>query len=235
MLICFAVFLLNVLLVVNNQKTLDLFQCFSIQYFQEKFVFFSKAVLSVLPVIGFKPDIIHCHDWQTGLLPIYLRTVYYGNVLLMNVKTIFTIHNIEYQGRYHLGEEIMEDVFGVSINDGYLLEYKGGLNIMKGAMESSNKVSTVSPTYAEEICTPTYAHELEHEVIRVKDEGKLFGILNGIDTTFYNPSKDKAIYKKYSVKSLEDKKITAFPILSTLLRVWPFNSRVAPPFAILIN
>ncbi len=173
----------------------------------ERFAFFSKAAIEVMLYLGEIPNIIHCHDWQTGLLPIYLRTIYYGNVLLMNVKTIFTIHNIEYQGRYNLSENLMEDVFGISINDGYLLEYKGGLNIMKGAMESSNKVSTVSPTYAEEICTSTYAHELEHEVLRVKEEGKLFGILNGIDTTFYNPSKDKAIYQKYSIKSLEDKKI----------------------------
>ena len=86
-------------------------------------------------------------------------------MLFANVKTIFTIHNIEYQGQYGLDKDIMEDVFGISFNDAYLLEYKHGLNIMKGAMESVNKVSTVSRTYAEEICTPEYAHGLLRSVL----------------------------------------------------------------------
>lgn len=173
----------------------------------ERFAFFAKTAIEVMLFMNEIPDVIHLHDWQTGLLPIYLRTLYYGNVLFMNVKTVFTIHNIEYQGTYALDADIIEDVFGISMNDAYLLEYRGGLNIMKGAMEAANKVTTVSPTYAKEITTPEYAHGLEHEVRRVEAEGKLLGILNGIDTTFYDPSKDKKIYANYSVKDLTNKAI----------------------------
>ena len=173
----------------------------------ERFAYFSKASIDLMLYLNEIPDIIHCHDWQTALVPIYLRTLYYGNVLFMNTKTVFTIHNIEYQGQYHLGRDLMEDVFGLSMNDCFLVEYNHGLNLMKGAMEASNKVSTVSPTYAEQITTSEYAHHLEHEVRRVKEEGKLFGILNGIDTTFYNPKNDKAIYQTYSKDSLELKKV----------------------------
>lgn len=173
----------------------------------ERFAFFAKTAIEVMLFTNEIPDIIHVHDWQAGILPVYLRTLYYGNVLFMNVKTVFTIHNIEYQGSYALDADIIEDVFGISMNDAYLLEYRGGLNIMKGAMECANKVSTVSKTYAEEICTPEYAHGLEHEVRRVKEEGKLCGILNGIDTTFYNPLKDKNIFANYNEKDFSNKKI----------------------------
>ena len=151
------------------------------------------------------PDIIHVHDWQTGLLPVYLRTLFYNDERFKNVKTIFTIHNIEYQGVYSFDEDIIEDVFGLSMNDGYLLEYQGKVNIMKGAMEAANFVSTVSPSYAQEILEPSFAHGLEHETRRVKEEGKLKGILNGIDKIFYNPAKDKALFENYDKKDFSNK------------------------------
>lgn len=173
----------------------------------ERFAFFSKAAIEFMLYTNNIPDIIHANDWQTALVSVYLRTLYYHTEEFKKVKTIFTIHNIEYQGNYHLNKQMIEDVIGVSMNDSYLFEYKGSLNLMKAAMECSNKVSTVSPSYAEEITTSEYAHGLQEEVNRVKAEGKLFGILNGIDTKFYNPKTDKAIYKKYSLKTIEDKKI----------------------------
>lgn len=166
----------------------------------ERFAFFSKAAIEVMIYLNEIPNIIHAHDWQTGMVSIYLRTLYYNDPRFAKVKTIFTIHNIEYQGVYSLDQDIIEDVFGISMNDSYLLEYHGKANIMKGAMESSNFVSTVSPSYAQEITNPEFAHGLEHEVKRIKEEGKLIGILNGIDKVFYNPAKDKALFENYDRK-----------------------------------
>lgn len=171
----------------------------------ERFAFFSRAAIDVMLFLNEIPDIIHAHDWQTGLVPVYLRTLFYHDERFKNVKTIFTIHNIEYQGTYSYDQDIVEDVFGISMNDGYLLEYNGRINIMKGAMECSNYVTTVSPTYAEEILSSEYAHGLEHETNRVKAEGKLRGILNGIDKVFYNPAKDKALFEAYDKKCFDKK------------------------------
>lgn len=171
----------------------------------ERFAYFSKAAIEVMLQLDEVPDIIHVHDWQTALVPIYLRTLYYGDVRLMNVKTVFTIHNIEYQGCYSFDDDIIEDVFGISMNDSYIFEYRGSINLMKGAMEASNYVTTVSPSYAEEILTPEYAHRLEDETNRIKEENKLIGILNGIDKNFYNPSKDKALFAQYDKNDFANK------------------------------
>lgn len=171
----------------------------------ERFAYFSKAAIEVMLYLNEVPDIIHVHDWQAGMVPIYLRTLYYGDVRLMNLKTVFTIHNIEYQGCYSFDDDIIEDVFGISKNDSFIFEYRGSINIMKGAMEASNVVSTVSPSYAEEILSHEYAHRLEDETRRVKDEGKLVGILNGIDKTFYNPAKDKALFFNYDRHDFSNK------------------------------
>lgn len=171
----------------------------------ERFAYFSKAAIEVMLQLDEVPDIIHVHDWQAGLVPIYLRTLYYGDVRLMNVKTVFTIHNIEYQGAYSFDDDIIEDVFGININDAYIFEYRGNINIMKGAMECANYVSTVSPSYAEEILSPEYAHRLEDETNRIEAENKLTGILNGIDKNFYNPAKDKALFENYDRKDFSKK------------------------------
>ena len=169
----------------------------------ERFAFFSKAAIDVMAYLDIVPDIIHAHDWQTGLVPVYLRTIYNGDERFKNVRTVFTIHNIEYQGIYAYDDDILQDVFGIPSSMGYILEYRGQTNIMKGAMESSNFVSTVSPTYAEEIQYAYYAKGLELEVARVKEEGKLRGILNGIDKNFYNPAKDAALFVNYDKKTPE--------------------------------
>lgn len=166
----------------------------------ERFAFFSKAAIDVMLFLNQIPDIIHTHDWQTGMVSVYLRTLFYHDSRFANTKTIFTIHNIEYQGIYALDQDIIEDVFGLSMQDAYLLEYNGRTNIMKGAMESSHFVTTVSPSYAKEILDPLFAHGLEHETKRVYEEGKLMGILNGIDKIFYNPARDKALFENYDRK-----------------------------------
>ena len=163
----------------------------------ERFAFFSKASIDVMKYLDIVPNIIHCHDWQTGLVSVYLRTLYFNDPLFKDVKRIFTIHNIEYQGIYSYDEDILEDVFGIPSEYGYILEYRGQINILKGAMESSNKVTTVSPTYAEEIKYEYFSKGLELEVERIQKEGKLIGILNGIDRTSYNPKYDKALFVQY--------------------------------------
>lgn len=169
----------------------------------ERFAFFAKASLDAILFLELKPNIVHCHDWQTGLVPVYRRTHYGDNPVFTRIKFVFTIHNIEYQGIFSNDLDVLEDTFGISHFDSHLLEYKGSSNIMKGAMETSHIVTTVSPTYAKEILSPEYAHGLEHEVERVKH--KLVGILNGIDKHFYSPSKDRALFVNYNQKSVENK------------------------------
>lgn len=171
----------------------------------ERFAYFSKASIQALIFLNEIPDIIHCHDWQTGMVPVYLRTLYYNDDRFKSVKTMFTIHNIEYQGKYNYDQDIIEDVFGLSMNDAYLLEYNSAVNIMKGACECSNLVSTVSPSYAKEILTKEYASGLEIETNRLNDENKLIGILNGIDKNFYNPLRDGALFEKYDKKDFTKK------------------------------
>lgn len=169
----------------------------------ERFAFFAKAAIDTLANLELFPDIIHTHDWQTGLVNVYLKTNYLTDLRFSKVKTIFTIHNIEYQGIFSLDDDIIEDVFGIRKSDAYLLEYRDSINIMKGAMETADIVSTVSPSYAKEILEPEYAHRLEYQVRRVSS--KLRGILNGIDKNFYSPSKDPALFMNFSSKNVENK------------------------------
>ena len=131
----------------------------------------------MLPYIDYKPDILHANDWETALVNIYYRLFYANNEWYSGIKTLFTIHNIQYQGQF--GMDILEDVFGIPGYEAHLLEYDGCVNLMKGAIECSNWVSTVSPTYAQEILDPWFAHRLDG-ILRERS-WKLSGILNGID------------------------------------------------------
>ena len=160
----------------------------------ERFAFFSRAVLEMLPYIDFKPDILHANDWETALVNIYYRLFYAGNEWYSGIKTLFTIHNIQYQGQY--GMDILEDVFGIPGYEAQLLEYDGCVNLMKCAIECSNWVSTVSPTYAQEILDPWFAHRLDN-ILRERS-WKLSGILNGIDTVGYDPETDPQVFANYS-------------------------------------
>ncbi len=169
----------------------------------ERFAFFARAVLEIIPHIDFVPDIIHCNDWQTALIPVYLDTIYGKNDPYKNIKTIYTIHNIQYQGKY--GNEIIQDVLGLPEDSAHLVEYDGGVNLMKGAIECANRVTTVSPTYAEEIKDPWFAHGLDR-IIRDR-EFKLSGIVNGIDTEVYNPETDKNIWAHYSADDASGKAV----------------------------
>ena len=165
----------------------------------ERFTWFSKAVFEALEFMDFVPDIIHANDWQTALVPVYQYAVYRRTF----TKTIFTIHNIEYQGRY--GTNVLGDIVDLPYEHCHLVEYGGDVNLMKGAIECADIVSTVSPTYAEELKRPEFSFGLD-PIVR-KNEGKLRGILNGIDTVSYNPSKDKAIPANYSWRKPEGKAV----------------------------
>lgn len=169
----------------------------------ERFAFFSRAVLEIIPYIDFKPDIIHCNDWQTALTPVYYSAMYANSPGYENIKTIFTIHNIQYQGVY--GKELLEDVLGIPADKASLLEYDGCINFMKGAIECADKVTTVSPSYADEILDPWYSHGLDS--ILNERRYKLSGILNGIDTVGYNPATDKCIKANFSANDISGKKI----------------------------
>ena len=167
----------------------------------ERFAFFSRAVLEIIPYLDFKPDIIHCNDWQTALVPVYLDRFYRYNDFYKDMKTVFTIHNIQYQGKY--GYELLGDVLGLPADSKSILEYDGCINFMKGAIQCSDKITTVSPTYAKEILDPYYSHGLDS--ILKQFTYKLTGIVNGIDTDVYNPETDPLIYKNYNSADMSGK------------------------------
>ena len=143
----------------------------------ERFAFFSRAALEILPHIDFKPDVIHCIDWRTAMIPVYLNEFYRKNEFYSEIKTVYTIHNIQYQGKY--GHELYADVLGLPDGRESLVEYDGCINLMKGGIQCADKVTTVSPTYAKEILDPYYSHGLDS--ILSQFTYKLTGIVNGID------------------------------------------------------
>lgn len=178
----------------------------------ERFVFFDRAVLEMLRYIDFKPDIIHCHDWQTALIPVYYSIYYKYQQGFDGIKTIFTVHNIEYQGRY--GREVLGELMGIPQYNINLLEYDGYINMMKGAFETADYITTVSPSYAWEILDPWYAHSLDR--ILVTKQYKLKGILNGIDYDLYNPQNDKYIAGSFSADDISGKKACKNALISEL-------------------
>ena len=169
----------------------------------ERFAFFSRAVLEMIPHIDFVPDIIHCNDWQTALIPVFLDTLYRTVDPYKNIRTVFTIHNIQYQGKY--GKELIGDVLGLPDEYAHIVEYDGCVNLMKGAVECANRVTTVSPTYSEEIKDPWFAHGLDG-IIRER-AFKLLGIVNGIDVDVYNPETDTHLWKNYSAEDMSGKAV----------------------------
>ena len=171
----------------------------------ERFAFFSRAVVGILPMLEFLPDVIHCNDWQTALIPIYLRDLGMLDLRLQNIHTVLSIHNIEYQGRF--GRETLEDLFGLNrgwADDGTLM-MDGNINLLKGAVLCADAVNAVSPTYARQIQTAQYAHGLD-SVMRMCG-GKLTGILNGIDAQRYDPATDPDLEELFSAGNLSGKAV----------------------------
>ena len=169
----------------------------------ERFAFFSKAALEIMPIIDFFPDVLHAHDWQSALSIVYLHRKYRQKPRWAGVGSVFTIHNIQYQGVY--GFELLGDVFDLDESDRETVEYNGCMNLMKGAIVCADKLTTVSPTYAMELLSPKFSHGL-HYVLE-QHKGKLRGILNGIDREYYNPSRDRELLENYSFRGIEKKAI----------------------------
>lgn len=167
----------------------------------ERFAFFCMATMELMQRLQYFPDVLHAHDWQAALSVVYLNCIYRGRPGYRDIKTVFTIHNIEYQGQYDFA--ILGDVFALDSRESMLMEYGGCINLMKAAIECADRVSTVSPRYAEEIRTAEYSHGLSHCLNL--NAHKLRGILNGIDYAYYNPAKDKAIEATFSVRKMEGK------------------------------
>lgn len=160
----------------------------------ERFAYFSKAVMAALYYLDFKPDILHCHDWQAAMAVIYCRALY--GTWCPAAKTVFTIHNVEYQGWAE--SSFFENTLGLPENYRGKLTFDGAINVMKGAIEVADIVTTVSKTYAEELRYPYYAHRLDG-VLR---GAWLWGITNGIDTGVYNPETDPALAVNYSAQKM---------------------------------
>lgn len=172
----------------------------------ERFAFFSKTVLELLKHIDFKPDIIHCNDWQTGPIPLLLNEKYKQDSFYKDIKSVFTIHNMKFQGIF--GKEQVLDVLELSEDyaTSEALEFHGGLSYMKAGLLYCDQISTVSPTYAEEIKTWEYGCGL-NQLLEQKLYNKLRGILNGIDYNAYNPKTDQFIYEQYDTLNLEKRKL----------------------------
>ena len=169
----------------------------------ERFAFFCRAVLEALSKIDFIPDVIHCHDWQTGLIPILLKAQYQQLELYQNVRTVFTIHNLQYQGLFPI--DMMEDLLylGPWAYTSETLEFFGMCSCMKGGIIFADEVTTVSPTYSQEIQTAYYGERLDG-LLRARVD-HLSGILNGIDTQEYDPETDRHIVKNYTADTYDQK------------------------------
>jgi starch synthase len=169
----------------------------------ERFSFFSKAVLECIPHLDFIPDVIHCHDWHTAMVNFLLNANYRQNPIYKEMKTVFTIHNLQFQGIFSY--QVMSELLGLDPQyfNAEQLEFFGNVNFMKGGIVASDIVTTVSPTYKEEIQFPYYGERLDG-LLR-KHSNKLIGIVNGIDETAYNPSIDRDIAVPYDIDSLKGK------------------------------
>lgn len=169
----------------------------------ERFIFFSRGILELSKLIGFQPDIIHCNDWQTSLVPVYLKSLYNDDPFFSNARTVFTIHNLAYQGVFP--KEYMA-ISGLSLELFSMkgLEYYGKMNFMKGGIIFSNIITTVSEKYAQEIQTSEYGYGMEG-VLRDRGDD-VYGVLNGVDYTDWNPKTDPYIAAHYDAKDLSGKK-----------------------------
>lgn len=175
-----------------------------IRYDIEKFVFFDKAVLSMLKLIDFQPNIIHCHDWQTGFIPVYLKTEFQADMFYWGMKSIMTIHNLKFQGVWDKKTMMGLTGFPAELFTPDKLEFNKDANMLKGGLVYADYVTTVSNTYVEEIQTPYYGEGLDG-LLRAR-HFDMQGIVNGIDYDVYNPATDPKIYVNYDAGSFRKKK-----------------------------
>ena len=171
----------------------------------ERFAFFSKCVLELMSAVRFYPDVLHANDWQTALTVIYLKRKYAHLDEYRSIRAVFTIHNIDYQGQFDFS--ILSDVFELPEWDRSVVEYNGVINLLKGAVVCADMVNTVSRTYAREILTDYYSSGLHHILREADAQGRLTGIVNGIDVDYYNPETDPDIAAHFSKDDLSGKAV----------------------------
>ncbi|EOD00597.1 glycogen synthase GlgA [Caldisalinibacter kiritimatiensis] len=169
----------------------------------ERFAYFNRAILETISLIEFKPDIIHCNDWHTGMVSPLLKAHYKYREEYSNIKTVFTIHNLKYQGIYP--PEILDSLLNLGMEYYHVeaLEFYGGVSFMKGGINYSDIITTVSKSYSKEIQTPDYGERLDGLLRKRKDD--LYGIVNGIDYDIYNPDDDSHILNTYNVECIDEK------------------------------
>lgn len=195
----------------------------------ERFGFFSRAVVRMLHHLKFWPDVIHCNDWQTALVPIYLKDDGVREEQYRSIKTTLTIHNIEYQGRY--GKEVLGDLFGLDggwMADG-TIQMDGDVNLLKGAILCADAINAVSPTYANELKNPFFAHRMDS--ILNQCSYKLSGVLNGIDMQLYNPATDSRISECYSAEDMSGKAVNK----ATLQKMMGLNEEPHVPIVAMVS
>lgn len=168
----------------------------------ERFIYFARAIIETCKTIGLRPDVIHCNDWQTGMVPVYLKTLYKNDPFFKDTATVFTVHNLGYQGLFwHLDMHLTNLGWDIFTPEG--IEFYGKINILKGGLVFSDIVTTVSKTYSLEIQTKEYGYGLEGVLKKRKDD--LYGVINGIDYDDWNPLTDGYIKAKYSKENLSGK------------------------------
>ena len=192
---------------IDNEKFFHGFKPYDGSVIEQlsKFIFFSKAALSILPVVDFRPDVIHCHDWQTGIIPVYLKERFAAGEFYRGIKSVMTIHNLKFQGIYDI--KTIQNISGLS---GYYftadkLGFGKDANLLKGGITYADAITTVSQTYAEEIKTAFYGENLDGLLNARKND--LRGIVNGIDYNEYNPETDSFIIRNYNAGNFRKEKI----------------------------
>ncbi len=179
----------------------------------ERFIYFSRSILEVCKAVNFSPDILHCNDWQTGLTPVYLRKLYHDDPFFPQTASLYTVHNLGYQGLFwHYDMHLTGLGWDLFTPNG--LEYYGKINLMKGGLLWADVISTVSKKYSQEIQTKDYGHGLEG-VLQFRSDD-LYGIINGVDYSNWNPETDPTIAKNYSVKNLSGKTVCKKDLLKEL-------------------
>ncbi len=192
----------------------------------ERFIFFSKAVLETCIRLGWRPDVIHCNDWQTALIPALLKECYAGDNFFSHTRTVMTVHNLAYQGAFPKGA--IEKI-GLPKESWSQVENGGKANFMKGGIVYADALTTVSPSYAKEILTAAGGCGLEGVLKKNRDH--LFGIQNGVDTEVWNPATDKLIDTKYTAETLEGK----FENKTELARTFGLDAELDTPLAVMIG
>lgn len=188
---------------VNNDKYFNREGIYGYPDDDERFILFCRAALEMLPDLGWQPDVIHCHDWHTAIIPNWLKTIYADQPFYKDIASVYTIHNLAYQGIF--GYRVLE-IAGIG-EYGFVYPQRDDasnlVSLMSLGIRTADVISTVSPTYAQEILTPQYGEHLDQLLNERKE--RLFGILNGIDTRRFNPETDRFLVAPFNENSLEQR------------------------------